>query len=137
MRAKGRPVDRLDRLEDAVAHGQPVVEDGDPGVVGVPQSAVDPDLHVSGPSVARLLYVPDATASSRAAFSSVSSHSRSGSEPQVMPAPVPKRSTGRGAGPVDPEGADADGQLAGAPVGVDPADAAAVRAARARSPAPR
>src|SRR5690606_20712956 len=32
-------------------------------------------------------------------------------------------------GPLDPEGADADGQLGGAAVGVDPADAAAVRAA--------
>ena len=50
-----------------------------------------------------------------------------------MPAPVPKRSTPSGA--VDPEGADADGQLAGAAVGVDPADAAAVRAAGRASPA--
>src|SRR5690606_26071508 len=32
-------------------------------------------------------------------------------------------------GPLDPEGADADGQLGGAAVGVDPADAAAVRSA--------
>ena len=36
---------------------------------------------------------------------------RSGSDPQVMPAPVPKRSMP--SAPVDPERADADGQLAG------------------------
>ena len=48
---------------------------------------------------------PLATASSRAALSSVSRHSASGSEPQVMPAPVPKRSTP--SGDLDPEGADA------------------------------
>src|SRR5690606_18407749 len=82
---------RLDRLEDAVAHGQSVVEDGDAGGLGVLQPAVEPDLHSGIPSLTS--YVPDATASSRDAFSSVSRHSRSGSDPQVIPAPVPNRST--------------------------------------------
>ena len=35
----------------------------------------------------------DANATSRRALSSVSSHSRAGSLPHVIPAPVPKRST--------------------------------------------
>ena len=50
--------------------------------------AVDPDPYV----VVHTLTLPDASPTSRAAFSSVSAHSCPGSEPHVMPAPVPKRS---------------------------------------------
>src|SRR3546814_16129559 len=56
------PVDRLHRLEDAVAHGQAVVEDGDTGGLDVLQPAVEPDLHLKVPSLA---YAPDAPARSR------------------------------------------------------------------------
>jgi len=39
------PVDRLHGLEDAVTHGQPVVENGDSGGLDVLQPAVEPELH--------------------------------------------------------------------------------------------
>src|SRR5690606_37832853 len=78
-------VDALDRFEDAVADHQTVVVDGDRCLLGVYQSPVDPDRYVH-------LFPPvDARVMRRAAFNSVSRHSREGSDPQVIPAPVPKR----------------------------------------------
>lgn len=75
-------------------------------------------------------YPPDATVSNRRAFSCVSAHSRSGSEPQVIPAPVPKRSDGPPTAVRSIQRADTDGELSRGAVGVDPADPTAVRAAR-------
>ena len=46
---QGTAVAHGDRLEDAVAHGQAVVERPDPGVVGVDQLSVDPHLHRRAP----------------------------------------------------------------------------------------
>lgn len=75
-------------------------------------------------------YAPDATVSSRRTVSRVSAHSRSGSESQMSPAPVPKYSNGSpGANTLDPERTDAYGELTRAAVGVDPAHTTAVRAA--------
>ena len=71
---------------------------------------------------------PDATRSRWRAFSSVSSHSSAGSLSQVMPPPVPKWSCAV----LDPERADGDVEVALLAVGVDPADGAAVDAARHR-----
>ena len=69
---------------------------------------------------------PDATRRRWRAFSSVSAHSPSGSESQVMPPPVPKWSSLV----LEPERADGDVEVALPSVGVDPADRAAVDAAR-------
>src|SRR5205085_12087449 len=69
------------RLEHAVADGEAVVQRGDHSGVVVEDLAVEPDHATSA---------PDATCSSRRAFSSVSSHSPSGSESQVIAPPVPR-----------------------------------------------
>ena len=66
-----------------------------------------------------------ATASRRAAFSSVSCHSAAGSESAVMPPPTPSWVAGRRHG----ERADRDREVGPVPLGVDPADRAAVDAA--------
>src|SRR5581483_3732788 len=97
------PVDPQ-RLEDAVAGEQPVVERRDAGLVLADEGAVDPHDeptgtargfggvggrgHAGTPIPARS--GAPASASSRAALSSVSRHSAAGSESTVMPPPTPR-----------------------------------------------
>src|SRR5262249_46649901 len=107
-------VDDLAGLEDAVPHGQSVVEHRHRRLVGRQDLPVHPYGHAHfGPPVATVarggadtdaVPAPDLSASvasrparatSRRAFSTVSSHSPSGSEPQVMPAPVPNQTRPR------------------------------------------
>ena len=75
-------------FEDAVADGHAVVVEPDGGVGGGEQSVTHPDL---GRGHARA--GPDASRRRLRAFSSVSAHSPSGVESQVMPPPVPKFSS--------------------------------------------
>src|SRR5205814_9378619 len=69
-------VAHLARLEDAVADNEAVVVRADDGRVVIDDRPVHPKRH--------------STSSSRLTLSSVSSHSRAGSLPQVIPAPVPR-----------------------------------------------
>ena len=66
-----------------------------------------------------------ATASRRAALSSVSAHSASGRESATIPPPTPEW-VRRWPVPQDRERADGDGEFGGVARGVDPADGAAV-----------
>ena len=80
-------VDDLGRLEHPVADGEPVVEDRDQRRVGPSRTVPSTQTFIAPSSSSRRWA---ATSSSRRAFSSVSSHSPAASEPQVMPAPVPR-----------------------------------------------
>src|SRR5690606_14055003 len=66
-----------------------VVDGGHEGLVRVDEPPVVPDHRAHGVQSRPL----DAIATRRRALSSVSSHSAAGSEPHVMPAPVPKHRT--------------------------------------------
>ena len=89
--ANGVAVDDLQRLEHAVADGEPVVERRDRGRRRRRAAAVDPDDRGrSRHSLPRGSPLRDRRDASRRAFSSVSSHSPAGVESQVMPPPVPK-----------------------------------------------
>ena len=100
---EGPSLGGLDGLEDPVADGQSVVQHGDrarrprPGARRRARSSLGLSFR-SSPCRGRRGPYPDATSSSRDALSSVSAHSASGSEPQVIPAPVPKRSSGAPSG---------------------------------------
>ena len=124
---EGAPVDHLEVSKTPSPTVSPWSNTETRAVVRRPCSrAVDPDPHRR---VLRCRGARRRTASSRAAFSSVSAHS-----PSRVGAPG---DAGAGAEAqqvrrVDPERADADGQLGGAAVGVDPADRAAVEAAGRR-----
>src|SRR5690606_36857607 len=112
-RHRERPAaDDAARLEGAVADRQPEVERAEQRLRGVAQPSVRPDddplrAHPLLPSSGALAPAPSdppprgpahagpsslARATSRAALTSVSAHSRSGSDSHAIPAPVPKRS---------------------------------------------
>ena len=83
---EGPAVDGLERLEDAVADGEPVVEDRD-GRVGRRRPATRSARPLRRRPSAPILTRPGG---GWRALSSVSSHSSSGSLSQVMPPPVPR-----------------------------------------------